>query len=129
MMDATRLPRNAFPIRREVATHLFATGQLVRLKRSDFAPPSQSADTYRITATLPPRGDAQQYRVRNDHELCERVVTQDSLELVFVSPATAGDALIEGTFGAAQVADVKSLLHRKSRSRRKTSPSTTTQEI
>ena len=101
-MDSTILQRNARPIRYEVATHLFTTGQIVRLK-GGFGLQSQSADTYRITGTLPPKGDSQQYRIRNDAEHYERVATQDSLEAVHVSPAGPSGALIEGTFGAGQV--------------------------
>ena len=71
MMDSTILQRNARPIRYETATHLFTTGQIVRLK-GGFGLQSQSADTYRITATLPPRGDSQQYRIRNEAENYER---------------------------------------------------------
>jgi hypothetical protein len=92
MMDSTILQRNARPIRYEAATHLFTTGQIVRLK-GGFGLQSQSADTYRITATLPPRGDSQQYRIRNDDEHYERVATQDSLESVNISPAAAAALL------------------------------------
>jgi hypothetical protein len=99
MMDSTILQRNARPTRYEAATHLFTTGQIVRLK-GGFGLQSQSADTYRITATLPPRGDSQQYRIRNDDEHYERVATQDSLEPVNISPAGRSGALIEETFGA-----------------------------
>jgi hypothetical protein len=102
MIDTTLLQRNAPPIRYEAATHLFTTGQIVRLKRG-FGLQSQSADTYRITGTLPPKGDLQQYRIRNDAEHYERVATQDNLEAVSVSPAGPSGALIEGTFGAGQV--------------------------
>src|ERR1700722_15028882 len=99
MLDSTILQRNARPIRYEAATHLFTTGQIVRLK-GGFGLQSQSADTYRITATLPPRGDSQQYRIRNDGEHYERVATQDSLEAVRISPAGPRGALFEGPFGA-----------------------------
>lgn len=66
---------------RDAAKHLFAVGQLVRLK-GGFGTPVLPADIYHITATLPPRGDSPQYRIRNDDERHERVTTQDSLELV-----------------------------------------------
>ncbi len=94
MIVSNILQRKARPIRREAATHLFTMGQVVRLR------PPHSADIYRITGLLPPRGDAPQYRIRNDGERHERVTTQDSLELVLVSPA--GHTLIEGTFGPGQ---------------------------
>ena len=98
MMDSTILQRKARPIRHEAATYLFTTGQVVRLK-DGFGLQSQSAATYHITATLPPRGDSLQYRIRNDDELCERVATQDSLEPVPVSPASDSSALVEAIFG------------------------------
>jgi len=119
MLDSTILQRNARPIRYEAATHLFAIGQIVRLK-GGFGLQSQSADTYRITGTLPPRGDSQQYRIRNDDERYERVATQDSLESVRISPAGPSGALIEETFGTAQVTEARQLRDQKSRSRRRT---------
>jgi hypothetical protein len=128
MMDSTILQRNARPIRYEVATHLFTTGQIVRLK-GGFGLQSQSADTYRITGTLPPKGDSQQYRIRNDAEHYERVATQDSLEAVQVSPAGSGGALIEGTFGAGQVTVTQQLRDQKSRSRKRPGPSLKIQEL
>lgn len=92
----TLMQRNARPVRREAATHLFAIGQAVRLK-GGFGTFPKTAEIYRITATLPPRGDSLQYRIRSDGELHERVATQDSLEPVDTSP---GDTitLIERTF-------------------------------
>ena len=103
-MDSTILRRNARPIRyEEAATHLYMMGQIVRLKGEGLVP-SQSANTYRITGTLPPRGDSPQYRIRNDHECYERVATQDSLEPVRISPGFAS-ALVEGTFRAGQVTE------------------------
>ena len=128
MIDSTILQRNARPIRYEAATHLFTTGQIVRLK-GGFGLQSQSADTYRITGTLPPRGDSQQYRIRNDAENYERVATQDSLEAVSISPAGPSGALIEGTFGAGQVIETQQSPDQKSRSRRKPGPSLKAQEI
>ena len=128
MMDSNTLQRNAHPVRHEAATHLFAIGQIVRLK-GGFGLQSQSADTYRITATLPPQGDSQQYRIRNDAEHYERVATQDSLEGVHVSPAGSSGALIEGTFGAGQVIETRQSPDQKSRSRRRPGPSLKAQEI
>ena len=128
MSDSTILQRNARPVRYETATHLFTTGQTVRLK-GGFGLQSQSADTYRITGTLPPRGNSQQYRIRNDGEHYERVATQDSLEPVSISPAGPSGALIEGTFGAGQVTETLQLQDQKSRSRRKSGPSLTANEI
>jgi hypothetical protein len=101
MTAANILLRNVRPSRREAATHLFTTGQVVRLKGA-FGRPSQSADIYRITGTLPPRGDSPQYRIRNDDERHERVATQDSLEPVGISPAGQSATLTGGTFGPGQ---------------------------
>jgi hypothetical protein len=115
MIDTTILQRNSPPIRYEAATHLFTTGQIVRLK-GGFGLQSQSADTYRVTAMLPPRGDSQQYRIRNEAEHYERVATQDSLEAVSITPAGPTRALIEGTFGASQVTETLQLGDQKSRS-------------
>ena len=128
MIDSTILQRNARPVRYETATHLFTTGQTVRLK-GGFGLQSQSADTYRITGTLPPRGNSQQYRIRNDGEHYERVATQDSLEPVSISPAGPSGALIEGTFGAGQVIENQQSPDQKSRSRRRPGPSLKAQEI
>lgn len=96
MRTTTLMQRNARPVRREAATHLFAVGLAVRLK-GGFGTFPKTAEIYRITATLPPRGDSLQYRIRSDGELHERVATQDSLEPVDTSP---GDTitLIERTF-------------------------------
>jgi hypothetical protein len=128
LIDSTTLQRNARPIRHETATHLFTMGQIVRLK-GGFALPSQSVVTYRITGTLPPRGDSLQYRIRNDDEHYERVATQDSLEPVSLSPAGPSGALIEGTFGAGQVIETQQPPDQKSRSRKTPGPSLKTQEI
>ena len=128
MMDSNTLQRNAHPVRHEAATHLFAIGQIVRLK-GGFGLQSQSADTYRITATLPPQGDSQQYRIRNDDEHYERVARQDSLEPARILPVGPSGALIEGTFGAGQAIETQHLRDQKSRSRRRPSPSLKAQEL
>jgi hypothetical protein len=121
MIDTTILQRNSPPIRYEAATHLFTIGQIVRLK-GGFGLQSQSADTYRVTAMLPPRGDSQQYRIRNEAEHYERLATQDSLEAVSITPAGPSGALIEGTFGAGQVTETLQLGDQKGRTRRKPGP-------
>lgn len=101
-MTATTFPhRNSRPIRREAASHLFVVGQLVRLK-SGFKQSLNASDIYRITATLPPRGNSPQYRIRNDEERYERVATQDSLEQVAVALPADNTTLIERTFGDGQ---------------------------
>jgi hypothetical protein len=101
MTTTSILQRNARRIRREAATHLFTIGQVVRLK-SGFGMVSHAADIYHITSTLPPRGDSPQYRIRNDDERHERVVTQDSLEPAGISQSGDGETLIERTFGHGQ---------------------------
>lgn len=100
MRTTTLMQRNARPVRREAAMHLFAVGQAVRLK-GGFGTFPKTAEIYRIAATLPPRGDSLQYRIRSDGELHERVATQDSLEPVDTSP---GDTItpIERTFAHAK---------------------------
>lgn len=74
-----------------VQAHRFAVGELVQMSGL-----RGQTLTYRVTATLPERGDAFQYRIRNDEERHERVVTQDLLEPAS-QPRNA--ALIERTFG------------------------------
>jgi hypothetical protein len=94
-------PRAARAIRRQPATHRFAVGQTVRLI-SNFGKFLKNAEIYRITGTLPPRGDSPQYRIRNDDERHERVTTEDSLEPAGLSPAGEGATLLERTFGSGQ---------------------------
>lgn len=85
-------------IRPPAATHLFAVGQAVRL-RGNFGTFPKTADIYRITGMLPPRGDSPQYRIRNDGERHERVATQDSIQPILASQSGEGATLIERTFG------------------------------
>ena len=101
MTVATTSRPHARAVRRDPTTHLFAVGQVVRLK-SNFGTFPRTADIYRITGTLPPKGESPQYRIRNDEERHERVTTQDSLEPVRMSPAGEGATLIERTFGHGQ---------------------------
>ena len=91
----------ARPIRRDASAHLFPIGQLVRLK-GGFGRPALPAEIYVVTATLPPRGDSPQYRIRNEGERHERVTTQDNLELVGAAASDGGATLIERTFGHGQ---------------------------
>jgi hypothetical protein len=79
-------------------THLYAVGQAVRLKGA-FMQRSQGASIYHITGTLPSRGELPQYRIRNDDERHERLVTQDNLKPVSTSSGNEGATLIERTFG------------------------------
>ena len=98
MTSTDSIQRTARPFRREAPTHLFTVGQAVRLKRG-FARPALPADIYHITAKLPPRENLLQYRIRNDDERHERVITQDSLEPVSILPVGDDATLIERTFG------------------------------
>ncbi len=91
-------PPNARSVRGEEATHLFAIGQAVRLRRG-LGGSTLSSDIYHITATLPPRGDSLQYRIRNDDERHERVITQEGIEPVAESGSGQGSSLLETTFG------------------------------
>jgi len=91
-------PPNARPVRRDAATHLFAVGQAVRM-RVGLGGATLSSDIYHITGTLPPRGDSPQYRIRNDDERHERVITQASIEPLDMSRSRCGPTLLETTFG------------------------------
>ncbi len=91
-------PPDARPVRRDGATHLFAVGQAVRMKVG-LGGSTLSSDIYHITGTLPPRGDSPQYRIRNDDERHERVITQESIEPLAVSRSGCGPTLLETTFG------------------------------
>ena len=73
-------------------THRFAIGQSVRLKgRLGMSP--HTAETYKITGTLPVRDSWPQYRIRNDEERHERVTTEDSLEAIVATGA--GDVMAD----------------------------------
>lgn len=98
MTSTNSIRHTARRARRDVPTHLFAIGQAVRLK-GGFIKPALPTDVYRITGTLPPRGDSLQYRIRSDEERYERVTTQDSLEPVDMLQSGGGATLIERTFG------------------------------
>lgn len=101
MTLTTLMHRGGRSIRNETPAHLFAVGQMVRLRdiRGNF--PS-TAETYRITGTLPPKENSYQYRIRNDDERHERVTTQDNLEAIPPSPAEDGTTLIQRTFSHGQ---------------------------
>lgn len=82
---------------REVASHLFRIGQIVRMK-SRFGVSPTTAEFYRITGTLPPRDNSPQYRIRNDGERHERVATEDDLELAADPGGVSGRPLVERMF-------------------------------
>ena len=90
------------PTRQESPSHLYSVGQAVRLTSRLLVRPAKTAGIYHVTATLPPKGETPQYRVRNDEEPHERVVTQDSLEPIDMTDAHDNAALIERTFGHGQ---------------------------
>ncbi|TKT69104.1 hypothetical protein [Aquamicrobium sp. LC103] len=83
----------------ETESHSFKVGQVVRLKRWN-GMSIDAADTYQITATLPPRDNSPQYRIRSESERHERVAAQDSLELTKTSKGNS--TLIERTFSGGQ---------------------------
>ncbi|MQB44844.1 hypothetical protein [Rhizobium sp. ICMP 5592] len=89
------------PIRRDPAMHLFTVGQAVWIRRATGMAAPKFRSTYRITGTLPPRGNVLQYRIRNEDEPHERVMTEDQLESARASSG-GGETLMERTFGHAQ---------------------------
>ena len=100
-MTTKNLPtrRTSHPLNTDLNVHLYAIGQTVRLRghfRQPLAPPT---GTYRVTRMLPPLGAVPQYRIRNEEERCERVVTQDWIEPVNLSSRDENSSLIEKTFG------------------------------
>ncbi len=102
MTTASYRYRTIRPARREPASHLFAIGQTVRLKTA-FAAALPPSSIFHITATLPPKVNSPQYRIRNDTERHERVATQDDLEPVDLTGAGNDAAtLMERTFGHGQ---------------------------
>jgi hypothetical protein len=99
-MTTTSIPKgDTRPIRRDTAKHLFTVGQAVWMKEGLGKSAIRFRNTYRITGTLPPRGNVLQYRIRNDDEPHERVMTEDRLEPVRISSADNGATLMERTFG------------------------------
>ncbi|MEO9335947.1 hypothetical protein ABFT80_00740 [Mesorhizobium sp. SB112] len=94
------------PARRDTPIHRFAMGDMVRLKGGFGARPN-SAEIFRITGTLPAKGDSLQYRIRNDDERYERVTTEDSLEPVTAAAEGDDSNLIEKTFGTGQVTETQ----------------------
>lgn len=82
-------------LRTHSATHLFSTGQSVRLKNAVLL----AGAVYRITASLPPSGASPQYRIRNENETFERMASEADLELVTVSLGREGDTTVERHFG------------------------------
>lgn len=77
-------------------SHVFHVGDAVLLRRSYLH--ASAPGIYHITATLPPSEGQFQYRVRNDEERYERVVSQDRLEVVPLSEIRKTSTLIKRTF-------------------------------
>ncbi|CDX36549.1 conserved hypothetical protein [Mesorhizobium sp. SOD10] len=96
----TLMQRNAQPIQHGAPTRLFYIEQAVRLKGGPGSGP-RTGEIYRVTRTLPLRGNSPQYRIRSDAEPHERVVTEDRLEPVD-EMSDGGMRLIERTFGHGQ---------------------------
>jgi hypothetical protein len=93
--------RGTAPARRTTPTHQFEVGQPVRLTGGGWLSSVKPSELFLVTATLPPRGDVLQYRIRSETERHERVATQDSLEAVDMSLASGTATLLEMTFGHA----------------------------
>lgn len=100
MTDISNRRSGADTNQRNNSTHLYKVGESVRLKGGFVQRPTASG-TYKVTATLPPEGAFPQYRVRNDDERHERVVSQDNLERVRSHSGSERDKLISKTFGKA----------------------------
>lgn len=82
----------------QTPTHMFEVGQTVRF-RSRLDRPPHSAEDFQIVRVLPPAAGSLQYRIRNVAEPYERVATEDRLELVDVSGASAAGSLEKRVFG------------------------------
>ena len=93
-LDFRRRPaRQARP---DAAKHLFAVGQTVRLKSGTA---TRANEIYAVTATLPERDSALQYRIHNVEERHERVVSQDQLVPASTRAGDKARDLIDKTFG------------------------------
>lgn len=65
--------------RAEKPSHLFAIGQIVRMKgKTGLA--QNMAEIYSVKSTLPIKDGSPQYRIRSDNESHDRVTTEDNLE-------------------------------------------------
>jgi hypothetical protein len=96
-LTSDRLPVRRAPLVQP--THLFAVGQSVRLMGGFMQRPN-GASIYRVTATLPSRGDNNlQYRIRSEDECYERVALQDDLRAVKTASGNEAASLLERTFG------------------------------
>lgn len=72
--------------------HRYVIGQAVRMKRTFGLSPAMPGP-FRITGTLPERHNSPQYRMRNDAERHDRVMTEDEIEAVDMPLAPAATAV------------------------------------
>lgn len=77
-----------------LSEHRFAVGQFVRVRNDPPMASTSRGVSFHITALMPRTGDLPQYRIRNDLELHERMVTHDKLEPVGISETTQDNALL-----------------------------------
>lgn len=97
MSASIRPRRNIHSHRHDCETHIYAVGQAVRVS-GIFIQRIPTASVFHITGKLPSTGIFPQYRIRNEAERYERVVTQDKLEPVTAPFQLAEGTLIERTF-------------------------------
>ncbi|MEP3048892.1 MAG: hypothetical protein ABJL55_21315 [Roseibium sp.] len=97
MTNSKSPKRSAGSPRPDPETHLFKIGQTVRMTDRTAARVLPGS-VHTITGMLPPRGSHPQYRIRNENERHERVVTQDCLEPVVMPQHGSSTDLIERTF-------------------------------
>ena len=100
------------PAPRDPSLHLYGLGEMVRLK-GGFGISADAGSVYRITGTLPARGDSPQYRIRSDDERHERVATQETLEPIRKSATGTGATLLEKTFGDSPLTAIRPIRTRK----------------
>lgn len=62
-----------------MSQHRYPVGLSVRLRDRSYLSP-RAAESYRITARMPPRDNSPQYRIRNDELGQDRVSSEDNLE-------------------------------------------------
>lgn len=93
------MKKQFYPTREESSTHLFAIGQVVRLRGGYSALTSPKGQIYNVTGKLPALGNLLQYRIRNETERHERVTTEDCLEGVRDNEPVGQALLVSKTFG------------------------------
>lgn len=88
-------PRQAY---RDLDTHRFAIGQVVKLK-GGFGQPVLLPGVFRVTGLLPATEGQPQYRVRNDEERHERVAIQANIAPAGTHDTPATGTIVEGIYG------------------------------